>query len=133
MVKTNPPKSNLPKSQPQTLSSRADLIFPVRRIGRMLHKIEAAKKISIKSAIMMTGALEYIVAEVLDASVEAATLTKKTRIDPKVIVEGIRSDHELSMLFHSKWILTDVKKKTWKTQEVMRDEENRVSQKLKEL
>ena len=123
-------KTERTKAPSQRLSSRCDLIFPVRRIGRMLHKIETAKRIGIKGAILLTGVLEYIVAEVLDASIEAAIQLKRSRIDPKIIVEGIRGDHELSLLFHSKWILTDFQKSSWKTQEIMRDEENRVSQKI---
>ncbi len=54
--------------------------------------------------ITLAAVLEYITAELLDVCTEIALKKNKTRISPKIIVEAIRSDHELSELVKDKWI-----------------------------
>ncbi len=132
MVATKAKKKAPPQTQSQRvpISEKCDLIFPVSRIGRMLNDNKYANKIGLKAAIAMTACLEYLVAEVIDVSIEVAVNMKKGRIDPKIIVEGLRSDHELSTLFHSKWIMSSKKPLKGDTHEILRDERYRVMEKL---
>lgn len=99
------------------------LSFPVGRIGRKLREMNISARVSISAAIAMTAMVNYLTADLLDLCVHVAGLEKKTRITPDHILEAIRSDHEMSTLFKSKWICQE-SKKTGKIEvtEVLRNE-----------
>jgi histone H2A len=74
----------------QTKSLRAGLQFPVARIRRYLHQGKYANRIGAGAAVYLTAVLEYLTAEVLELSGNAARDNKKTRIIPRHIQLAVR-------------------------------------------
>ena len=79
-------------------TTKAGLQFPVSRIHRYLRRRKYSKRIAAGAPVYLAAALEYLVAEVLELSGNAARDNKKRRINPRAIVLAIRSDEELSQL-----------------------------------
>ncbi|XP_063299495.1 histone H2A, sperm-like [Pelobates fuscus] len=80
-------------------SSKAGLQFPVGRIHRFLKKGNYAKRIGAAASVYLAASLEYLCAEVLELSGNAARDNKKSRISPRHIQLAVRNDDELSKLF----------------------------------
>jgi histone H2A len=74
----------------QTKSLRAGLQFPVARIRRYLKSGKYANRIGAGAAVYMTAVLEYLTAEVLELSGNAARDNKKTRVIPRHIQLAVR-------------------------------------------
>ena len=85
----------------KTKSAKAGLTFPVGRIGRFLKKGRFAKRVGAGAPVYMAAVLEYVVAELLELSGNAAKDNKKTRIIPRHIQLAVRNDEELSKLLGS--------------------------------
>ncbi|KAL4853699.1 histone H3 [Chlorella vulgaris] len=79
-------------------SSKAGLQFPVGRIARYLKKGRYAERIGAGAPVYLATVLEYLAAEVLELSGNAARDNKKTRIIPRHIQLAVRNDEELSKL-----------------------------------
>ncbi|XP_075707003.1 histone H2A-like [Rhinoderma darwinii] len=80
-------------------SSKAGLQFPVGRIHRLLRKGNYAQRIGSGASIYLAATLEYLCAEVLELSGNAARDNKKSRIMPRHIQLAVRNDEELAKLF----------------------------------
>ncbi|KAM9319350.1 histone H2A-like [Gastrophryne carolinensis] len=80
-------------------SAKAGLQFPVGRIHRFLRKGNYAERIGSGASIYLAAALEYLCAEVLELSGNAARDNKKSRILPRHIQLAVRNDEELVKLF----------------------------------
>ncbi|KAM8976498.1 histone H2A-like [Pelodytes ibericus] len=87
------------KSSKTSRSSKAGLQFPVSRVHRFLKKGNYAVRIGTGAAIYLAATLEYLCAEVLELSGNAARDNKKSRIYPRHIQLAVRNDEELSKLF----------------------------------
>ncbi|XP_058457193.1 histone H2A, sperm-like [Malaya genurostris] len=90
-----PPK---PTEKQRTKSSRAGLTFPVGRIATALRKGNYAERIGVGASIYMAATLEYLAAEILELSGNAAKDNKRSRIVPRHIQLAVRNDEELSVL-----------------------------------
>ena len=80
----------------KTKSAKAGLTFPVARIGRFLRKGRYAKRVGSGAPVYMASVLEYLVAELLELSGNAAKDNKKNRIIPRHIQLAIKNDVELN-------------------------------------
>ncbi|XP_014007712.1 late histone H2A.2.2 [Salmo salar] len=83
---------------PTSRSVRAGLQFPVGRIHRLLKKGHYATRIGTGAAVYLAAILEYLCAEVLELSGNAARDNKKSRIAPRHIQLAVRNDEELNTL-----------------------------------
>ena len=83
----------------KTKSAKAGLTFPVARIGRFLRKGRYAKRVGVGAPVYMAAVLEYVVAELLELSGNAAKDNKKMRIIPRHIQLAVRNDDELNSFF----------------------------------
>ncbi|XP_014224022.1 histone H2A-beta, sperm-like [Trichogramma pretiosum] len=88
------PKSGKKRSR----SMRAGLQFPVGRLHRQLRKGRYSKRVGTGAPIYMAAVIEYLAAEVLELSGNAARDNKKTRIIPRHFQLAVRNDDELSKL-----------------------------------
>lgn len=86
------------KAAPRSKSSRAGLTFPVGRVSSNLRKGKYAERIGAGASIYLTATLEYLAAEILELSGNAAKDNKKSRIVPRHIQLAVRNDDELSVL-----------------------------------
>ncbi|GBF88971.1 histone H2A [Raphidocelis subcapitata] len=79
-------------------SHKAGLQFPVGRMIRFLKKGRYGDRVGAGAGVYMAAVLEYLCAEVLELSGNAARDNKKTRITPRHIQLAIGNDEELSKL-----------------------------------
>jgi histone H2A len=80
----------------KTRSAKAGLTFPVGRIGRFLKKGRFAKRIGGGAPVYVAAVLEYLTAELLELSGNAAKDNKKTRINPRHIQLAVKNDLEFN-------------------------------------
>jgi histone H2A len=85
-------------------SSRAGVTFPVGRIHRQL-KRKFNGPITETSSVYLTGVLEYLTREVLDASANITRLQKRKRITSRSIYLGLQADKDLKELYRSMDVL----------------------------
>ena len=100
-IKMATPKKGSRKASGKAVSQskRAGLVLPVGRIGSMLRKGCYAPRVSRTAAIVMTSALEYIVAELLELSAKAVLQRGKgKRITPRALTLAVRHDADLGAL-----------------------------------
>jgi len=76
-------------------------VFPVGRVASLLRKGRFARRISAGAPVAVAGALEYLVAEVVEMAGAAAMQNKRHRITPRHIALCTRSDDEFNRLFKS--------------------------------
>lgn len=86
------------KKRPVPRSRHAGLQFPVGRIVRLMRQRSIVPRIGEHAAVFTTAVLEYLAAEILELSGNAARDFKRTRIDPRRIALAIRSDEDLNDL-----------------------------------
>ena len=86
------------KDSKKSRSARAGLQFPVGRLHRLMRKGNYAERIGAGAPVYLAAVLEYLAAEVLELSGNAARDNKKTRISPRHIQLAVRNDEELNKL-----------------------------------
>ncbi|XP_012137783.1 histone H2A-like [Megachile rotundata] len=79
-------------------SSKAGLQFPVGRIHRLLRKGNYAERVGAGAPVYLAAVMEYLAAEVLELTGNAARDNKKSRIIPRHVQLAIRNDEELNRL-----------------------------------
>ena len=84
------------KGKSTSRSAKAGLQFPVGRIARYMRNMKVADRLGSGAPVYMAAVLEYVVAELLELSGNAAKDNKKTRIIPRHIQLAIKNDEELN-------------------------------------
>jgi len=79
-------------------SQRAGLQFPVARILKRIRESNLSHRIYQGAPVYLAAILEYLTAEILELSGNAARDHRKSRITPRHIQLAIRSDEELAKL-----------------------------------
>jgi len=79
-------------------SQRAGLQFPVARILKRIKDANISDRIYQGAPVYLAAILEYLTAEILELSGNAARDHKKARITPRHLQLAIRSDEELAKL-----------------------------------
>lgn len=77
-------------------AAKAGLTFPPPRVMRKMRHMKLSKRIGAGAAVYMTSVLEYLAAELLEMSGNAARDNKAKRIKPRHMVLAIRNDEEFS-------------------------------------
>lgn len=86
------------KKVSQSRSSRAGIQFPVGRIHRFLRKGRYCDRVGAGAPVFLASVMEYLTAEVLELSGNAARDNKKSRIIPRHIQLAVRNDEELNKM-----------------------------------
>jgi histone H2A len=97
----NSDKSNRSKRLPVSRSERADTLFPVGRLARLMKEGRYSERISLCSSAYMAAVLEYVAAEILEFSGICCQESGRKIITPKHLNLGVRSDEELTKLMSS--------------------------------
>jgi len=100
VAKAFPPVVTLPnrRNPPLQRSVRAGLTFPVGRIHRKL-KQKFHGPITESSSVYLTGVLEYMAREVLEAAGESAHAQKRKRVTGRNLYLGFQNDVDLRHLY----------------------------------
>lgn len=91
-------KSGKTKSKGKSRSTKAGIQFPVGRIHRFLRKGNYAERVGAGAPVYLAAVMEYLAAEVLELTGNAARDNKKSRIIPRHVQLAIRNDEELNKL-----------------------------------
>ena len=91
-------KGGKSRAKAKTRSARAGLQFPVGRVHRLLRRGNYAERVGAGAPVYLAAVLEYLAAEVLELSGNAARDNKKTRIIPRHLQLAIRNDEELNKI-----------------------------------
>jgi len=78
---------------------RSGLVLSVPRIKRQLRKARLATRISSCAPIYLAGAIEYLIAEVLELAGNRVRDFNHKRITPRDIHMAVKTDAELGVLF----------------------------------
>lgn len=79
-------------------SKRADTLFPVGRLNRLLRQGRYAERQGSSAGAFMAAVLEYLTAEILELAGEVCLAHKKKTIQPKHLNLALRGDGELAQL-----------------------------------
>ncbi|XP_076243824.1 histone H2A-like [Calliopsis andreniformis] len=79
-------------------SAKAGLQFPISRVHRHLRRGNYAERIGGGAPVYLAAVMEYLAAEVLELTGNAARDNKKSRIIPRHVQLAIRNDEELNKL-----------------------------------
>ena len=85
-------------SKATTRSEKAGLQFPVGRIARYIRDMKVADRVGAGAPVYLAAVLEYLAAEILELSGNAARDNKRQRIIPRHIQLAVRNDEELNKL-----------------------------------
>ncbi len=80
------------RKSPVRQQTRAGLIFPVGRIGRLMRAKQSNLRVGGTGPVFMAAVLEYLCADILHYAAEETEFRKKKRITPKMLIEVIKND-----------------------------------------
>lgn len=87
-------------------AKKAGLTFPPSRFRRLFKDGKGTERIGKTSGVYAAAVIEYMMAEILELSGNAAVQNKKTRITPRHIQLAVSQDEELSKMYEGS-VITD--------------------------
>ncbi|CAF1116296.1 unnamed protein product, partial [Didymodactylos carnosus] len=94
-----PPRNNRTTVR-RSKSARAGVLFSVPRFHRYLKKSNPKQRVTVAASVYCAAVIEYLTAEVLELSGNAAKDHKKQRINARHIFLAVSIDEELKKLLH---------------------------------
>ncbi|XP_073838002.1 histone H2A, orphon-like [Musca autumnalis] len=91
-------KTKSKKKHRKSSSSRAGLLFPVKRIRHLLCTGEFAERITMGSAAYLSAVMQYLTAEILVLAGNVASANRKKLIISRHLQTAIMNDQELKTL-----------------------------------
>lgn len=100
IIMSSPRKSGKSKKagKSSSRSAKAGITFPVGRVATLLRKGKYASRFGRAAPVFVAAVLEYLTAELVQASAAALKDAGKKRLTPRYINLGIRADEEFSNL-----------------------------------
>lgn len=86
------------RPKPVSKSSKAGVLFPVARLHRYLKRLNPRKRVSMAASVYTAAVMEYLAAEVLELSGNAARDNDRTRVTPRHVFLAVSIDEELKKL-----------------------------------
>lgn len=83
----------------RTMASRSGLQFPPARAKNLLKEVSGGKNISKTAPVYLAAVMEYIAAEILELSGNAARDNKRSQLTVRHFHMAINGDEELPLLF----------------------------------
>jgi histone H2A len=80
-------------------SKKSGVLFPVSRLHRFLRRSSPKNRVSVSASIYIAAVMEYLCAEVLELSGNAARDNRRTRVTPRHIFLAVTIDEELKKVF----------------------------------
>lgn len=75
------------------------LEFPPTRCTRLIRKVAPTDRVSANAGVAIAAAIEYLVAEIVEASGDVAKESGFKRIKPRHITLAVRNDDHMSSVF----------------------------------
>lgn len=91
-------RANIKRKKAIRKSARAGVLFPVGRLHRYLKKINPKRRVSMAASVYTAAVMEYLAAEVLELSGNAARDNHRTRVTPRHVFLAVAIDEELKKL-----------------------------------
>ncbi len=79
-------------------SKRSGLHMPVPRVARLLRAASGRRRVAVAAPIVLAGALQYVVAEVVHAAAAHVAAQGHKRLTPRHIMLALRNDAEFEQL-----------------------------------
>ena len=100
---TPTPKNKKAKVKRMTKSQKVGLVFPIGKVHTLM-KTKHSGNIGQTASVYLAAVMEYMVAEVLELSGNAARDMKLQRITPHHVMLAIRGDEELDTFVGVTWV-----------------------------
>ena len=114
-AKTKPGRKSKPvaRAKAVTASTRADLLFPIPRVTKLMRRDRLAPRVGRRPAVVMTAVMEYIASEILELAGNVCQEAGKKRLGPRHVMLAIANDEELSKvvsgaIFHESGVAPNV-------------------------
>uniref|UniRef100_A0A8C9DPY8 Histone H2A n=1 Tax=Prolemur simus TaxID=1328070 RepID=A0A8C9DPY8_PROSS len=86
------------RRQALSRSTRAELQFPVSRVGRLLREGRYAQSLSSVTPAFLMGILEYLISNILELVVKEADNNRRVRVTPEHVETPVSQSQQLSRL-----------------------------------
>jgi histone H2A len=87
-------------------TQKSGVTFPAARINKYIKNNSNIKRVGGSSSIYMTAVIEYVVSEIIDSAGKNTLMNNRKTINIDDIIQAVRTDPDLSVLFASNCVCT---------------------------